>query len=73
MVEKIIGMKQSLEGKTKLHWQIVNKAKQTTNSHTTQKPKTTSTKKAEISTEGQGGLRWCPCMGRVAIYAGVGY
>lgn len=67
MVEKIIGMKQPLESKTKLHWQIVNKAKQTTNSHAPQKPKTTSTKKAEKSTEGQGGLRWSRCMGRVAI------
>ena len=73
MVEKIIGMKQPLEGKTKLHWQIVNKAKQTTNSHAPQKPKITSTKKAEKSTEGQGRLRWCWCMGRGMIYAGVGY
>jgi len=45
MVEKTIGMKQPLEGKTKLHWQTVNKTKQITPSHPLQKPKTTNIKR----------------------------
>ena len=52
MVEKTIGMKQPLEGKTELHWQT----KQSIPSHPSKSPKQPTTKTAETSTdcEGQG-------------------